>query len=54
MVTLAPHRNILRPGSREKITANVAGVTQLELVAEGGEGHSHNSWAIWIEPRLER
>jgi hypothetical protein len=45
---------ILRPGGRERITADVASVRVLELVAEGGEGHPHNSWAIWAEPRLTR
>lgn len=45
---------ILRPESCEKIKVDVAGVKQLELGAVGGESHNHFSWAIWVDPRLER
>jgi hypothetical protein len=33
---------------------DIASVTQLELRTEGAEGHNHNSWAIWVEPRVQR
>lgn len=45
---------LLRAGARAEIKVDVSGVRQLELVAEGGEGHPHNSWAIWADPRVER
>jgi hypothetical protein len=49
------HRSpLLRVGARHEVTVNVTGVKQLELLAEGGEGHPHNSWAIWAEPALQR
>ncbi len=45
---------ILRVGETAEVKVNVAGVRKLELVAEGGEGHVHNSWAIWAEPQVSR
>jgi hypothetical protein len=45
---------LLRPGTREEISVNIAGVKNLELLADGGEGHNFNSWAIWAEPMLRR
>jgi hypothetical protein len=29
-------------------------IQQLELHADGGEGHTHNSWAIWAAPVVEK
>lgn len=37
---------LLRPGTREDVKINIAGVKNLELLADGGEGHNFNSWAI--------
>jgi len=45
---------ILRPGMREDVKLDLTDVRELELLAEGGEGHSHNSWAIWAAPKLAR
>ncbi|MES2696086.1 MAG: NPCBM/NEW2 domain-containing protein [Verrucomicrobiota bacterium] len=45
---------ILRPGSTTQASANLTGVKQLELIAEGGEGHAHNSWAVWLDPQVSR
>ncbi len=45
---------MLRVGALERVNVNVTGVNELELVAEGGEGHNHNSWAIWAEPVVSR
>lgn len=45
---------ILRVGGRENINVDISGVKQLELVATGGEGHNHNSWAIWVDPKVSR
>ncbi|HEY3863047.1 MAG TPA: NPCBM/NEW2 domain-containing protein [Verrucomicrobiae bacterium] len=45
---------ILRPGQRAGVKADITGVRKLELLTEGGEGHNHNSWAIWAEPKVER
>jgi hypothetical protein len=45
---------ILRPGSREEMKVDISGINQLELLADGGEGHTHNSWAIWADPKVSR
>lgn len=45
---------MLRVGARAEVKIDVAGVGQLELLAEGGEGHAHNSWAIWAAPAVAR
>jgi hypothetical protein len=45
---------IMRVGKSESFTVNVAGVQKLELLAEGGEGHNENSWAVWLQPELHR
>jgi len=45
---------LLRVGQRETIRLNLAGVQKLELRAQGGEGHNHNSWAIWADPLVQR
>lgn len=45
---------ILRSGEVRKIEVDLTGVQQLELLAEGGEGHSHNSWAVWLDPVVSR
>jgi hypothetical protein len=45
---------ILRVGSREEVKADVTGVNRLELKTVGGEGHPHNSWAIWADPKVSR
>ena len=44
----------LRAGARAALSVDIASVTQLELRTEGAEGHNHNSWAIWVEPRVKR
>ncbi|HZJ15060.1 MAG TPA: NPCBM/NEW2 domain-containing protein [Chthoniobacteraceae bacterium] len=46
--------NVLRPGQRETVRVEIPGIQQLELHAKGGEGHNHNSWAIWADPVLEK
>jgi hypothetical protein len=45
---------IMRPGQKESFRVEIPGVQQLELHAEGGEGHTHNAWAIWADPLLEK
>ncbi|MDO8543548.1 MAG: NPCBM/NEW2 domain-containing protein [Opitutaceae bacterium] len=45
---------MLRVDASKTVNVDVAGVKELELLTEGGEGHNHNSWAIWAEPRLRR
>ena len=45
---------ILRAGQREEIKLDLRGVKELELQARGGEGHVHNSWAIWANPEVAR
>ena len=45
---------LLRVGRSQDVEVDVTGIQRLELRAVGGEGHIHNSWAIWAEPQLER
>ncbi len=45
---------MLRVGQRADVKVNIARVKKLELLTEGGEGHNHNSWAIWAEPKVQR
>jgi hypothetical protein len=45
---------ILRVGKREDIKLDISQVRELELLTEGGEGHNHNSWAIWADPKVRR
>jgi hypothetical protein len=45
---------LLRAGDREVVNVDISGVKELELLTDGGEGHPHNSWAIWAEPELQR
>jgi len=45
---------VLRVGQRDEVKANIARVKKLELLTEGGEGHNHNSWAIWAAPQVQR
>jgi hypothetical protein len=40
--------------TQEAIKVSISGVKELELLTEGGEGHNHNSWAIWAEPQVHR
>ena len=49
------HRTpILRAGERREIELDITSVKELELRAEGGEGHPHNSWAVWADPVVSR
>lgn len=45
---------ILRGGEKDKFCVRIQGVKELQLKARGGEGHPHNSWAIWCDPLLEK
>lgn len=45
---------VLREGQSADISIDVAKVRQLELAADGAEGHIHNSWAMWVAPKLAR
>ena len=45
---------ILRPGQKDTLRLEIPGIQQLELHAVGGEGHNHNSWAIWADPVVEK
>jgi hypothetical protein len=44
----------LRVNQKAIIKVDVSNVKILELQANGTEGHNHNSWAIWVNPVLER
>jgi hypothetical protein len=45
---------ILRVGEQAEVKVDMTQVKKLELLTEGGEGHNHNSWAIWAEPKVQR
>jgi len=45
---------MLRVGERADVRVDISQVKELELLTEGGEGHNHNSWAIWAQPKLQR
>lgn len=45
---------MLRVGQIAHVDVNVSSVKDLELLTEGGEGHNHNSWAVWAEPKVQR
>jgi tetratricopeptide (TPR) repeat protein len=45
---------MLRVNASQRMNIDVTGVNQLELVTEPGESHNHFSWAIWVEPMLQR
>ncbi|MFD2145761.1 NPCBM/NEW2 domain-containing protein [Mucilaginibacter antarcticus] len=44
----------LRAGHRDEFKVNIKNIDVLELKADGTEGHNYNSWAIWLNPLLER
>ena len=44
----------LRVNASARVKLDVSGINELELVTEPGETHHHNSWAIWVEPRVQR
>ncbi len=39
---------------QETINMNITNIKTLELKADGTEGHNHNSWAIWVNPVVEK
>ena len=41
---------ILRPGEQETLRRDIPNIEQIELHADGGEEHNHNSWAIGANP----
>lgn len=45
---------VLRTGDSDDVKIDVSDVDRLELMANGGEGHVHNSWAIWAAPQVSR
>jgi hypothetical protein len=45
---------VLREGQSAEVSIDVAEVRKLELAADGAEGHIHNSWAMWLAPKLAR
>jgi hypothetical protein len=45
---------MLRIGERAEVKVDISQVKELELLTEGGEGHNHSSWAIWVEPKVLR
>lgn len=44
----------LRVNQSRMVNIDVRGVKQLELRAEGTEGHNFNSWSVWFDPKVER
>jgi len=44
----------LRTTQKESVKVDISKVRILELQANGTEGHNFNSWAIWVNPLIER
>ena len=44
----------LRVNQKADLKIDVSKIKTLELITAGAEGHNHNSWAIWVDPILER
>ena len=44
----------LRINQKDSINVDISTIKTLELQANGTEGHNFNSWAIWLNPVLER
>jgi hypothetical protein len=45
---------LMRVGQTENVKVDVSQMKELELLAEGGEGNNHCSWAVWAEPVVAR
>jgi hypothetical protein len=45
---------ILRAGVQKEIDLDISGIKELELLADGAEGHNHNCWSIWAAPLVSR
>jgi hypothetical protein len=45
---------MLRVGEQADVKVDISQVKELELLTAGGEGHNFNSWAIWVEPKVQR
>jgi hypothetical protein len=44
----------LRVNEKRKLNVDVKDIMILELKTNGTEGHNFNSWAVWLNPLLER
>lgn len=44
----------LRVNQKENFRVDLTGIKMLELKTDGTEGHTFNSWAIWVDPLLEK
>lgn len=45
---------IMRPGASRPVEVDISGVQELELLTEGGEGHNHHAWSIWVDLLVRR
>jgi len=45
---------VLRVNQQEIVNTDISNVKTLELKADGTEGHNYNSWAIWVNPVVEK
>ena len=44
----------LQVNASQPVKIDVTGVNELELVTEPGGANNHFSWAIWVEPKVQR
>ena len=44
----------LRTNQKDSMNVDISNVKTMELKADGTEGHNFNSWAIWVNPSIER
>ncbi len=45
---------VIRINQKDSVNVDISTVKTLELKADGTEGHNFNSWAMWLNPVLER
>ncbi len=45
---------VIKINQKDSINVDISTVKTLELQANGTEGHNFNSWAMWLNPVLER
>ncbi len=45
---------VLHVGASQVVSVDISAVTNLELITEGGNGNSNNSWAVWVDPEVRR
>jgi hypothetical protein len=45
---------VLHVGAHEAVAVDISEVKDLQLLTEGGNGNSNNSWAVWVDTLVRR